>query len=410
MASMENTTTTTTTEEETVSPQAPGEFVRPLAGRMIAGVAQGISNRLNIPIWLVRIGFVLTAFFGGLGMVAYLAAWALVRSEDETEAPAERFFASNHSMSNWVGVIIIVVGALIIVGNLSFFSGEFLVALGLIAVGVLMYTGYINGPNPPTEDSDDKEGVQSVTPSETLTKKTTALVDDSPVDGIVPPPPLPTPTPTAPPGPPAPPRERSILGRLTVGLMLLGMGLLAILDQIDSIPIDADPRHYLALSITILGVGLIVGAIVGRARWLIVVGVILVPMLLFSPVFEYDWTGDTFDVEVRPTEFSELEHSYSQDVGNLFIDLTELDWNGETVILAAKLDLGHLELRVPDNISISGEASVDIGRVAGPNSESFGFGDPRIEFDRTGADGHLELDLSVDIGNVEIYVRSVEGN
>ncbi len=399
--------TTTQTEEQVTAPPTPAEdFVRPVADRMVAGVAQGVAQRFGAPTWVIRLAFIVSAFVGGLGIVAYLAIWGLVRSEDEADSPLERFFASDHSANSWIGVAIITVGALILLGNVTFLSGEFLWSIGLIVIGILLYTGYINGPSGSDagddgDDNVDKEGVQPVsTTTDTLVAETKPS-GDSPSGGA----PTVAPTPAPPPPRPVKPRETSILGRLTIGLALVGMGVLAILDQIDAIPIDADPRHYLALTVTIIGVGLIVGAILGRARWLIIVAAFLVPMLLFSPAFEYDWSEDTFDTVFRPTSFNGLQQTYQQDVGNMVIDLTDLPWNGQMIEIEASVDLGNLEVRVPENVSIVGRASVDVGRAAGPLGESFGFGDPSVALDWPGDAGSVDLDLTVDVGNVEVRLR-----
>ena len=188
--------------------------------------------------------------------------------------------------------------------------------------------------------------------------------------------------------------------------MLLGMGVLAILDNIPDIAIDAEPRHYLALAVTILGIGLLVGAVAGRARWLILVAIVMIPTLMFSPVFEWDWSSDSYDVYEAPATFTEVDGVYSLDVGNLVIDLTDLPWDGETVTLTASVDVGNLELRVPRNVDVVGEASVDIGRVGGPGRESAGLGNPHLEFNETSGDlGTLLLDAHVDLGNIDIFNR-----
>ncbi len=161
----------------------------------------------------------------------------------------------------------------------------------------------------------------------------------------------------------------------------------------------------MALAVTILGLGLLVGSVVGRARWLIIVGAFLVPTLLFSPAFEYDWESDNFDVFVTPTEFDEIAPSYTIDAGNLVIDLTELDWDGELVELDASVDVGNLEVRVPDGVALDGAASVDVGRVGGPNGESWGFGEPSITFDEPGDLGMVVLDLEVNVGNINVFTR-----
>ena len=223
---------------------------------------------------------------------------------------------------------------------------------------------------------------------------------DSPAGGGAPPTPGPTP-PILPPSA-SRPRQRSILGRLTIGAMLIGLGVLALLDNMPDLAIEPDPRHYLALAVVILGGGLIVGGFAGRARWLIIVGAILVPTLMFSPVFEYEWNNDTFDLTVAPSTFALVEETYTHDVGNLVIDLTELPWDGETIEISASVDAGNLEIRVPGDVAVSGTATVDVGRVAAFGRESAGLGDPTIEFDEPGALGTLVIDARVGVGNIDI--------
>lgn len=193
-----------------------------------------------------------------------------------------------------------------------------------------------------------------------------------------------------------------MLGRLTIGVMLLGLGALALLDNIDAVPIDADPRHYLALAVTVLGVGLLVGSFAGRARWLILVGVILVPTLIFSPAFEYDWEARNFDLEDTPITFADVEAEYAIDIGEMVIDLRELPWDGEEIRIEAAVDAGNLRIYIPEGVGIVGEASVDVGRVAEPGRSTGGLGDPTLTWDSEGALGTVLLDAHVDIGNIDI--------
>lgn len=46
--------------------------------RMVGGVAGGIAEYLGVDPTIVRLGFVLTAFFGGAGVVAYVVAWLII--------------------------------------------------------------------------------------------------------------------------------------------------------------------------------------------------------------------------------------------------------------------------------------------------------------------------------------------
>jgi hypothetical protein len=184
--------------------------------------------------------------------------------------------------------------------------------------------------------------------------------------------------------------------------MLLGLGVMALLDNIPGLAIEPEPRHYMALAVTILGIGLLVGSFIGRARWLIVVGVILVPTMLFSPVFEYEWTHESFEQSVAPDTFAELDESYQLDIGNLNIDLTDLPWQGQIIELSASVDAGNIEIRLPRGVGLTGIAEVSAGRVAGPGRESSGLGNPALTFNTPGPRGTVILDARVDLGNIEI--------
>ena len=54
---------------------------------MIAGVARGLADRLDIPVAAVRAGFVATAVLGGPGIAAYAAGVLLMPSHNQTKAP-----------------------------------------------------------------------------------------------------------------------------------------------------------------------------------------------------------------------------------------------------------------------------------------------------------------------------------
>ena len=57
---------------------APPRAVRPLRGRVVAGVARGLAQHLRLPVWLVRLAFVGLALAGGIGIVLYAALWAVL--------------------------------------------------------------------------------------------------------------------------------------------------------------------------------------------------------------------------------------------------------------------------------------------------------------------------------------------
>ena len=393
-------------QSNTATETAPApELVRPREGRMIAGVAQGVSNRYDIPVVWVRILLVLLSFGGGLGLALYAAGWFLIRSEDEPEAAAERFFSRASSSRSWLGIGLVFLAVLILLDNFTFLSGGIVWAVGLLVVGILLYTGdlprLVNQPG-----TDDAE--LATTPPTSAAAATAAFSATGPEEpgatAVLPPPPA-GPTPPILPAKAHVPKEQSYLGRITIGVMLVGLGVLAILDNITMLALEPQPRHYMALAVTILGLGLVAGGFVGRARWLILLGVVMVPTMLFSPVFEYNWNSDNFDRTVRPVTFAELEGPYHIDVGNLVVDLRQLPWDGQSIDLDLSVDAGNIEVIVPDGVGLVGEASLDVGQVTVLDRVSAGIGNPTLTFDEPGPLGTVELDASADVGNISIINR-----
>jgi phage shock protein PspC (stress-responsive transcriptional regulator) len=57
--------------------------------RMLAGVAVGLADYLDVDPTVVRIGFVALAFLGGLAVPLYLAGWLLIPDEGAEQSIAE---------------------------------------------------------------------------------------------------------------------------------------------------------------------------------------------------------------------------------------------------------------------------------------------------------------------------------
>jgi phage shock protein PspC (stress-responsive transcriptional regulator) len=60
---------------------------------MVAGVAAGLADYFDIDPTLVRIGFVVLAFMGGLAIPLYLAGWLLIPEQGADLSVAEELLA-----------------------------------------------------------------------------------------------------------------------------------------------------------------------------------------------------------------------------------------------------------------------------------------------------------------------------
>jgi len=65
------------------------KLTRSETDRVIAGVAGGIAQRLGVNSTLLRLAWVLSVFFGGLGVVVYLILW-VVLPKGSAHTPASR--------------------------------------------------------------------------------------------------------------------------------------------------------------------------------------------------------------------------------------------------------------------------------------------------------------------------------
>lgn len=106
--------------------------------RVIAGVAGGLGRYFGIDPVIVRIGFALTIFFGGLGVLAYVAAALFVPNDDGTGSPAPS--RRGHGIARAVGVVVIAMvalsgfGALAAAAAVATGVGYGLLVLGAVAV------------------------------------------------------------------------------------------------------------------------------------------------------------------------------------------------------------------------------------------------------------------------------------
>ena len=175
---------------------------------------------------------------------------------------------------------------------------------------------------------------------------------------------------------------------------------MAVLDNLTSL-INPEPRHYMALATVVLGLGLIVGGFAGRARWLILIGFFVVPPLLVSPAAEVDWE-EGLTRRFAPTELSEIRPTYRAAAGDYQFDLSETEWDGESVELDVELAAGRILVMVPDDVAITGTAEVNMGEIEAPDGTRAGLGEISHDLDVPGTAGTLDLRLQVGAGAIEV--------
>ena len=109
---------------------------RPGAGRVVAGVATGIAQYMQISVGLVRLGFIIATVFGGFGLLAYVAAWLFMPAEG-SEKPVVENWIEDLGTPGWTaGAVVVGVLAFLVIASLT--PGGTAVAVALLVIGVLL--------------------------------------------------------------------------------------------------------------------------------------------------------------------------------------------------------------------------------------------------------------------------------
>lgn len=229
-------------------------------------------------------------------------------------------------------------------------------------------------------------------------------VREYPATAIAPPVLTPPPVPTGQPphGPPRPRAPQSHLGLLVLSLTALAVGVLGMVDLAGTAVAGS---AYLALPLAVVGLGLVVGAWYGRARWLIAVGLVLTVALAIAGIGErIAVRGQT--ATWRPTSVQQLQRVYTIDIGSAVLDLSAVDLAGRSETVRVHVGVGDLTIVVPPTVDIRAEVAVDVGNADVLGTRWGGIGSDERTVTDTGVDGpgggDLVIRATVDVGDVEV--------
>ena len=345
--------------------------------KMIAGVASGIAAFLGIEPWIVRIAFVVMVPFGGFGVLAYLIAWLLVPLEGSGQSLAGDVLRRPPSgIRSYIGVALILLAVAILAS--AFSEPGVIWAIVLIAFGIFLFRQDDPDPpdRPPGGGGPGPAGDHHPSPPAALATAatTTEPLGPAPVSGPgtatlpadvpvwAPPPPPPDRTAAWGPPPPKRPRRRPFLGPLTFAVALIVTGLALVLDNLDVV--DLSLGQVLAVFLTVLGGGLLVGTWWGRAWGLIPVGLLAVPVVavaaLAGPV---PVEGGVAERLFQPTTPAEVRPSYRLAGGELILDLSKVDFGPGAPPVEASVAGGRLLVVVPDEVAAEVRGRVGVGSL-----------------------------------------------
>jgi phage shock protein PspC (stress-responsive transcriptional regulator) len=365
-----------------------GRLRRSVDDRKVAGVAGGLARHLDVDPLILRVAFVVLAFFGGAGLLLYGACWLLVPEDGSDQAAITLDDRSRTVALLSVGVL----AAFALLGD-SWGFFWFPWPLAIIALVVLLFVTRKDrrSATPPPGSGGGavaaaEAGGGMADPGDTTTYQAT--------------PPYQT---YAPYVPPRDPRRRGpILFWFTLALIALAIGILGIVDVAG---VAVPPSAYPALVVGISGLMLLVGAVYGRAGGLILLG-LLAALPLAATTAVGQWEGDR--IRETPATAAQVDNRYEFGAGELVLDLSEVDdveaLDGRTISVEG--GAGRIELIVPDDMD------VDVsGQVGGPGAVTL-FGEQQGGIDTSsqgfnnGGPDAPTLTIDAELGIGEIYAES----
>lgn len=402
---------------------------RPRSGKVVAGVAAGIGRRYAVDPVIVRVALVVSAVYGGAGLVCYLLGWLLLPGEEDQVSPIESLFGRGHSGTSR-GLTIILCILLIPAVNFTF-GGHYSTIAGLILLFCALfllhrYRGHLGTGTPtatmptntmPTNTMPTAGMPTADLPSTAAGEQPTvrdSVPTDEPRDAVpterTEPPAwdplgaasfawdLPEPTPEPRPAPPPAPR-RPRVGLATLGIVLVtGATLIALSGQGGWLT----PPHIVGLLAAITAVGLLVGAVLHAGRGLIPLAVVLSAASFGLTATHFDGFHGAGDATFRPTTVAAVQPLYQRSIGDIDLDLTALPPSG-TVHTRVKLGVGDVTVHVPADATVRATCRSGVGDVTCLDQRSSGPGST-VHATQQGTGSGLTIVLDVQDGPGDVRV------
>ena len=330
----------------TAAAGAPRRLTRSSSDRVLGGVAGGLGRYFDIDPIIFRIGFVVLTIAGGAGVLAYLAAWLVVPPDP---VPGEPPVARNRVLT-WIGAGILIIAACVALGDGLFFIGPPLFGFALLALlGVALWRA----------------------------------ADNRGEDGNL------------------------VLRRAGLAVLLIvvsGVGFVAV-----AVGAAVGGGAVIAGLVIAIGAALCVAAFVGGARWLVLPALIIAIPLGFVAAAGIDVDGGVGDRDYRPTNLAELRDGYELGIGELRVDLRDVDLPAGRTPLELNMGIGSVRVLVPEDVCVASDVRVGAGyaRVFDRDSAGLDVDWRQIPSEREGAK-RLVIDGNIGVGELQVVHNATE--
>lgn len=416
-------------------PNPRGPLRRDRRSRAVAGVCGGLGRHLGTDPVIFRILFVVFSFVGGLGLLAYAAAWLFVPQEGAEQSEAHRMLTGNNP---WMAALMAIGLGLGVIAAVSALSNGlsgmwpmWLIAGAVFAV--LLWRGDIKlgryvtfgQQRPPTwwqqpvpngEQTEPVEGPQSsdeggddgAEPRDEVPPHYAAYAAAPPSFGIGPDSGLGSDIGLAAAENTRPLRtRRRSYGGLVLANLLAVAGALGVLNAAGVISLTWLSGG--ALVLMLLGGGMVIGGLFGKTTGLVPVGLVLaIPLILLAAV-GVPLHGTVGDAEWAPASAAAVHPLYQVGIGDGSLDLSNAaPGAGRTLRVSAQVGIGDLDITLPANVDVKVQAHDGVGSLDAGDTVNTSRWNVDENFEIPTAAGHPQgtilLVVNVGIGDVNLEV------
>jgi phage shock protein PspC (stress-responsive transcriptional regulator) len=279
----------------------PRKLARSTDDHMVAGVAGGLGRYFGLDPVLFRIAFGISIFFGGIGLLAYIALVAFLPHDDGRPSWIE----GRSRVTTIVATICLAIAAISIAGPPAFVLGPGLLCLAILGLlAVLLYRAFGG------ERGDD---------------------------------------------------AAQIIARGTLVLLVL----IAALGAATAVGFVAAVGGGVAVAIIaiVAGVALLAAGLLGGPLWTMLPAIVLVLPLAVVSAADIDLHGGVGERTDRPATVAEIKPEYRVGVGKMTVDLRRIDLPAGDTDVKLVVGVGEAVVRVPDNACVSTDAQIGAGQA-----------------------------------------------
>jgi len=365
---------------------------RRTSDRVIGGVAGGMGEFLNVDPVLLRAAFAGLMIFGGAGLVLYVLGWLLIPEDGHEHSIVEAAIRRVAGRTGRLGVVVLVLATIAIVspwvtdyGGVVYVQAEVFWALAIVFVGVVLLL-----PQGRSRMGEPAASAFAAGRAQPAIQEAAIAAHWGPAVAT-------------------PPRERSPLGWYVLAGVLVVLGVLAVVGNLATVRVV--PGQFFGAGLLALGIGLIIGAWWGRARLLILLGIVALPAAAVAAFLTVPLEGGLADEAFRPENVAEVQPAYHLLGGRLRLDLTDLAAGSDPVTVAASVGIGDLYVMVPSDATVQIDGTVQGGQLVllGRVHSGTGLAD-RVSDAGDGNGASLILHLDVGIGSVWVERIPREAN